>query len=68
MPNVLGLQRGAAASALRAAGFEVAVSYEAECDRLDPVCGYQRGKVWQESPDGGSTLAVGSTVTIVVNP
>ena len=67
VPNVVGLQRGAAIAALRSAGFETIVSEQAECDASDPGCTYRRGVVWSQSPSGGRA-PVGSTVTVLVNP
>jgi penicillin-binding protein 1A len=68
VPNVVGMTQGAATAALRGAGFEVAVSFEQQCDPSDPACDYRPGIVWAQSPDGGSEAEAGSTVTIVVNP
>jgi beta-lactam-binding protein with PASTA domain len=66
VPNVIGMGQAAATSALRGAGFEVAVLREAECDPSDPSCVYLPGVVWAQSPTGRAE--VGSTVTIRVNP
>ena len=67
VPNVVGLQRGAAIAALRRAGFEATAREQAECDPSDPSCSYRRGIVWSQSPNGGRA-PVGSIVTILVNP
>jgi beta-lactam-binding protein with PASTA domain len=68
VPNVVGMQRGAAVAALEQAGFGVSVSFAQECDPDDEACDYQPGVVWSQSPNGGTQAEVGSTVTIVVNP
>ncbi len=68
VPNVVGMTEGAATAALRNAGFEVAVVYEAQCDPADPTCDAQPGIVWAQTPAGDKTAEPGSTVTIVVNP
>ncbi len=68
VPDVTGSSEGSAAARLRRAGFEVAVSYQAECDASDPTCVYRQGVVWAQSPAAGSEAELGTTVTIVVNP
>ena len=67
VPNVVGMQRGAAEAAIRQAGFVASVSY-AECDPDDPSCDDRPGVVWSQSPDAGAQREQGSTVTIFVNP
>jgi penicillin-binding protein 1A len=66
VPNVVGMQRGAAEAAIRQAGFAASVSY-AECDPNDTSCNDRPGVVWSQSPDAGKGER-GSTVTILVNP
>jgi serine/threonine-protein kinase len=68
VPNVIGMQRGAAEAAIGQAGFDPSVSFSEECDPDDPSCDYQPGAVWSQSPDGGAQREQGSTVTIFVNP
>ncbi|HKZ75111.1 MAG TPA: PASTA domain-containing protein, partial [Actinomycetota bacterium] len=68
VPNVTGMTEGAATSTLRAAGFEVSVQHEPQCDEADPACDYQKGIVWAQTPAAGTTAEAGSTVTILVNP
>jgi len=68
VPSVIGLPRGAAVAQLRGTGFGVDVSYQAECDVVDPACPYVPGVVWAQSPDAGQVTEVGSVVTIVVSP
>ena len=68
VPDVVGLTRGAASAALQGAGFVVSVVLQQECDPADPLCDYRQGLVWTQSPGGGRRAAIGSTVTIVVNP
>jgi beta-lactam-binding protein with PASTA domain/tRNA A-37 threonylcarbamoyl transferase component Bud32 len=58
VPDVTGQTQSAATSALRAAGFEVAVSTITSPGSV--------GKVISQSPAGGSKAEVGSTVTITV--
>jgi eukaryotic-like serine/threonine-protein kinase len=62
VPNVIGMQEGAASAALRQDGFEVAVVRE----RCDPGCDRRPGAVWAQSPTGEAPS--GSTVTIYANP
>jgi hypothetical protein len=68
VPSVIGSVSAAATAALHNAGFRVTVSFEQECDPADPECGYRAGVVWSQTPSGGTSAEVGSTVTIVVNP
>jgi len=68
VPNVIGMQRGAAEMAIRQAGFDASVSFSEACDPDDPPCDDQPGAVWSQSPDGGAQREQGSTVTIYVNP
>ncbi|HKN81580.1 MAG TPA: PASTA domain-containing protein, partial [Actinomycetota bacterium] len=68
VPNVVGMQRGAAEAAIRQAGFVASVSDAEECDPDDPACDYRPGVVWSQSPDAGAQQEQGSTVTIFVNP
>ncbi|HKI30054.1 MAG TPA: transglycosylase domain-containing protein [Actinomycetota bacterium] len=65
VPNVVGMQRGAAA--IRQAGFVASVSYE-KCDPDDHSCDDRQGVVWSQSPDAGAQRELGSTVTIFANP
>jgi penicillin-binding protein 1A len=67
VPNVVGMQRGAAEAAIRQAGFVASVSYE-RCDPDDRSCDDRQGVVWSQSPDAGAQRERGSTVTIVANP
>ncbi|MGH2730984.1 MAG: transglycosylase domain-containing protein, partial [Actinomycetota bacterium] len=66
VPDVLGLTRPDAEKALKDAGFEVAIVEEAESDPKDAH--KRRGRVWKQSPGGGTEAEEGSTVTIWVNP
>ena len=68
VPNVVGMQRGAAEEALAQAGFDASVSFAEECDPDDQACDYRPGVVWSQSPDPGAQRDQGSTVTIFVNP
>jgi 1A family penicillin-binding protein len=68
VPSVVGSPEGAATAQLQAAGFRVASSYQQECDPADPACDYRSGVVWAQSPSGGRSADIGSTVTIIVNP
>jgi hypothetical protein len=66
VPSVIGYERGAAISLLEGKGFDVDVVEEAESGG-----GRGRkksGKVWRQSPGGGSEADEGDTVTIWVNP
>jgi beta-lactam-binding protein with PASTA domain len=67
VPNVVGMQRGAAEAAIRQAGFVASVTY-AECDPGDTACNDRPGVVWSQSPHAGGQGERGSTVTILVNP
>ena len=60
VPNVTGLDPGAASSELRAAGFSVSRSDEPTEDEDE------NGVVIRQSPGAGSTLQSGGSVTIVV--
>ena len=62
VPNVIGMKRSQAESAIRNAGFEVEVITESEGRRG------KKDRVWDQSPDGGATAEEGSTVRIWVNP
>ena len=68
VPDVIGDTEGSASAQVHNAGLRVAVSYQQACDPNDPGCDYRSGVVWAQSPGGGSTAEVGSTVTIVINP
>jgi penicillin-binding protein 1A len=65
VPTVLGQLPDEAAAALRAAGFEVALRVEAEPPPGSPE---RAGRVWKQSPIGGTTSDSGSTVTLWSNP
>jgi penicillin-binding protein 1A len=67
VPNVVGMQRGAAEAAVRQAGFVASVSYE-RCDPDDRSCDDRQGVVWSQSPGAGAQRERGSTVTIFANP
>ena len=64
VPDVLGLHVDDARERIRAAGFEVDTIYERESG---PGRG-RRGKVWKQSPAGGTRAKRGSSVKIWVNP
>jgi hypothetical protein len=66
VPNVIGMGQAAATSTLEAAGFEVVVSRDPQCDPADPGCDYVPGVVWSQQPSG--LAEPGATVTISVNP
>jgi serine/threonine-protein kinase len=68
VPNVIGMQRGAAEAAIRQAGFVASVSFAEGCDPDDPSCDDRPGVAWSQSPDAGAQRERGSTVTIFVNP
>jgi len=65
VPAVLGQTTSTAVAALEDAGFTPVIKTEAE-----PGGGAElrQGRVWKQSPAGSTELAVGSTVTIWVNP
>ena len=65
VPDVLGYSRGQAEAAIRNAGFEVETITESEGGK---DAKRNKGRVWKQSPSGGSTAQQGSTVTIWVNP
>lgn len=60
VPDVTGMEEGAASSAIRAAGFSVVVSYVNSS--LVP-----QGRVVGQSPPGGTVMSTGSTVAITVS-
>ena len=68
VPDVVGLQQGAARARLQRAGFSVSVVLDEECDPADQTCDSRPGMVWAQSPSAGVEADVGRTVTIVVNP
>jgi membrane peptidoglycan carboxypeptidase len=68
VPDVVGLARQRATSALLEGGFDVTVVRDRECDPADASCDYRKGVVWSQSPSAGGEAEAGSTVTIVVNP
>ena len=66
VPDVLGYTRGQAEAELKNAGFKVEIVYEEESSRKQAR--RNRGRVWKQSPAGGTEAERGSTVTIWVNP
>ncbi len=64
VPGVLGYTSGQAQAALRNAGFNVQVVTQSEGNNARR----NRGRVWKQSPSGGTQARSGSTVTIWVNP
>jgi penicillin-binding protein 1A len=66
VPDVLGLTMEDARDRLRASGFEVDIVYEKESGK--GRARRNEGRVWKQSPGGGSEAERGSTVTIWVNP
>ena len=63
VPDVLGYTRGQAEAALKNAGFRVETITESEGGGKK-----NKGRVWKQSPAGGTSAQEGSTVTIWVNP
>jgi penicillin-binding protein 1A len=59
VPSVVGLQKEAAVTAVRNAGFDVSIAFEASSDQPD-------GTVISQDPPGGSQLLQTATVTITV--
>lgn len=68
IPSVVGRPEAGAIAAIKNAGFVAAVVKKAACDKSDPGCDYKAGRVWGQSPAGGTTGQLGRTVTIRVNP
>jgi penicillin-binding protein 1A len=66
VPDVLGMRRVQAEDVLSAAGFEVRTVVERESNR--GRAHKNSGRVWKQSPSGGSKVDKGSTVTIWVDP
>jgi beta-lactam-binding protein with PASTA domain len=66
VPNVLGLTRAAAVSAIRSAGFRSEVVTRPEDN--DRAARQRRGRVWGQAPAPGRRARAGTTVTIWVNP
>ncbi|HEY2302232.1 MAG TPA: PBP1A family penicillin-binding protein [Acidimicrobiales bacterium] len=64
LPNVVGLAATTARQTLAAGGWSAAIVTVAG----PPGGHYQRGRVWSETPAGGTTVAPGSTVTLNVAP
>jgi penicillin-binding protein 1A len=65
VPDVLGMRRSDAESAIRNEGFTVRV---VERKEAKTVPSGRRGRVWKQDPGGGSKADYGSRVTIWVNP
>jgi penicillin-binding protein 1A len=65
VPNVLGAYPDEAAATLRGAGFGVSIQVRAEPPPGNPA---RAGRVWMQSPIAGTTVDLGTTVTIGVNP
>ncbi len=68
VPSLVGMTSGAASAALRKVGLTPVVVEQQKCDPADPACDYHQGIVWSQSPDAGTKVDAGSSVTIVVNP
>ncbi|MDQ3878563.1 MAG: PASTA domain-containing protein, partial [Actinomycetota bacterium] len=66
VPDVLGLKRAEAEDRLTSAGFTVREVTQKESSPGQAK--KNRGRVWKQSPPGGSHVKEGSTVTIWVNP
>ncbi len=66
VPDVLAMPGDDAAAAIRRAGFAVELIEEAEPPA--PGAEHRTGRVWKQSPAGGTRRTTGSTVTIWVNP
>ena len=66
VPDVLGYSESEARSILRSYGFEVDTVIKRESNKQQAK--QRRGRVWKQSPAGGSEAKSGSTVTIWVNP
>jgi beta-lactam-binding protein with PASTA domain len=66
VPDVLGMSRAAAVSVLEGAHFEVRTVTERESEKGPGK--RNEGRVWKQSPAGGTPAERGSTVTIWVNP
>jgi penicillin-binding protein 1A len=63
VPNVLGRTQAAAVALLKAAGFDPETIVERDSDERE-----EAGRVWKQSPPGGTEAERESTVTIWVNP
>ena len=63
VPNVFGMKKNAAVSALHDAGLAAQVTEEQSPDNSQP-----QGRVWKQSPQAGTKVSPGTTVTIFVNP
>ncbi|MFN2488435.1 MAG: transglycosylase domain-containing protein [Actinomycetota bacterium] len=66
VPDVLGMTRSQATSALEAARFKVRAIIDRESNRSQAK--KNRGRVWKQAPAGGARAERGSTVTIWINP
>ena len=62
VPSVVGLPQASAQTSLESAGFKPSVQVVAG------PAGTAPGTVWQQNPNGNTTAAPGSTVTILVQP
>jgi penicillin-binding protein 1A len=68
VPSLVGMTSGAASAALQNVGLTPVVVEQQKCDAADPACDYHQGIVWSQSPEAGTKVDAGSSVTIVVNP
>jgi beta-lactam-binding protein with PASTA domain len=66
VPDTLGLSRSDAESRLTSAGFTVREVTQKESDKKKAK--ENKGRVWKQSPPGGSHAKQGATITIWVNP
>ncbi|MEA2486732.1 MAG: penicillin-binding protein, partial [Actinomycetota bacterium] len=66
VPDTLGLSRSEAESHLTGAGFTVREVTQKESDKKKAK--ENKGRVWKQSPPGGSHTQDGATITIWVNP
>jgi serine/threonine-protein kinase len=63
VPNVVGMTRNAASKTLHDAGLAVQVTEERSPDNNQ-----SQGRVWKQSPQAGTKVSPGTTVTIFVDP
>ena len=66
VPDVLDMTAEEATARIEEAGLDARVIVQQE--PKSPGAGARKGKVWKQSPVGGSRTARGGTVTIYVNP
>ncbi|MDQ3991842.1 MAG: penicillin-binding transpeptidase domain-containing protein, partial [Actinomycetota bacterium] len=67
LPDVVGMTRTQAISALQDAGFQVVPVEQLRCDARRKGCPFEDGVVWRQRPRAGAERPMGRRVTILLN-